>query len=443
MKYSQIVYGSVKNLLNFYSEKINNILDIDENDTLLDVVTSIDEMLITVNAAIITIGIDPFLNEIFNLFKVQKNSVEIEKIDPIYFKKANVILKLATILENDQSLDLDKDIDFPITSFKMQPDNGSLLPFKSLGAVNITAPKDSMAYFEFRDEDWYQKIDESKFNNQLLGCVLYVIDTTAELSFDFAYVLVRNDAIDIESVESALRLHAISQGKIIHIPIQSTTIPSLNGVGLISPINHYQQFNETILILSEFNARADILNKFLSLYHVIEGFMHKVPLVELGKNNNGNMFSIRDFKRLYNTVDVNETAAIKEIFKKFWDVNIGAIKFSKVVENAIKNTKLLPGYVKDDMDLILSKLEVFEANGATQLSNGCTFTKYSLLIYKVRCAIVHNSETELHISHFNLSKTLIYLIDEIIMKPIESLVFKVISDKNSCVWYSGPSLKLY
>ncbi|GAB2851653.1 hypothetical protein GCM10027277_19930 [Pseudoduganella ginsengisoli] len=443
MKYNEIVYSSVRGLLASYSQKINDFLDSGENDTLLDIVTSIDEMLAIVDAAIATPGADPFLNDVFSLFRFPQNSVEIEKIDPIYFKKTIAILTLATLLENDQSLDLDKEIDFPVESFKLLSDTGPMLPFKSFGVANISTPKDSMAYIEFRDETWHQQLGESKFNNQLLGCILHVVSSDTSLIFNSAYILVRDDADDVKAVEAALRLHAISQGKTIHIPIESTINPSLNGTGLISPKNHYQQFNETILILSEFNARSDILNKFLSLYHVIEGFMHKVPLVDLGKNNNGKMFSIRDFKRLYNTVDVNETAAIKEIFKIFWDVNIGPIAFSKVVENAIKSTKTLPGYVKEDMDLLLTKLEVFDTNGATQLSNGCTSTKYSLLIYKVRCAIVHNSETELHISHFNLSKTLIYLIDEIIMKPLEGLVFKVISDKTSRVWYSGPVLQLY
>jgi len=444
MKYNEIVYVAVMKLLEKYSEDINKRLDEEENDVLLNILSIIDdELLENIREAIVSPGTDPFLNDVLNLLELPQNSSEIEKINPTFFKRAVVIVKLAVVLEADKSLDFDKDIEFPVESFKLISDSGPKLPFASFGVVNASSLKDSIAYFNFNDPDWQQQLDQSKFNNQLLGCALNVLSESETLDFTHAYILVRDDASLGEAIEASLRLQAISHGKTIHLPIESTVKPSLNAVTLISALNHYQQFNETLLILSEFNARSDILNKFLSLYHVIEGFMYKIPLVDLGASNNGKMFSIRDFRRLYNTVDVYETEAIKQTFKIFWDVKIGAIAFSKVVENAIKSTKSLPGYVASDMDALLAKLEVFEVNGATQLSNGCTAAKYSLLIYKVRCAIVHNSETELHISHFNLSRTLIYLLDEIIMKPLESLVFKLISDRTSRVWYSGPSLQLY
>ena len=440
MIYNDIVYGSVRDVLHALIAKIDEVPDDAYSDELLGIAGHLDQVAPQVEHALSQPDSDPFLSETLSLLTETANALELNKIDEKLFRKLVIVSRLAVMLENDQSLDFEKEIDFPIDSFAFMADTGPPLPFQAFGFANPLAQIDSIAYFDFNDESWHSVLSESRFNNQLLGCALHVISTMEDLAG--RYTLVRDDA-NPASVHSALRLQAISHGKTIHRPIESSLKPSMNAVSLISAKNEYHQFDETILILSEFNARADILNKFLSLYHVIEGFMYRIPLVNLGASNSGKMFSLRDFRRLYNTLDVKETAAIKETCTLFWDVKIGVLSFSKIVENAIKHVKTLPRYSPADMDMLLAKLEVYEGNGAVQLSNGCTAAKYSQLIYKVRCAIVHNSETELHISHFNLTPTLIYLIDEILMKPLESLVLKLISDKSSKVWYSGPALRLY
>jgi hypothetical protein len=79
--------------------------------------------------------------------------------------------------------------------------------------------------------------------------------------------------------------------------------------------SNYQQFNETLTILSEYNHQKDILDKYIRLYHVMENFMFKYPLVIMERANAGMPFSIRDFQRMYNKVNVSEISALKEMIR--------------------------------------------------------------------------------------------------------------------------------
>jgi hypothetical protein len=312
------------------------------------------------------------------------------------------------------------------------------LPFACVAYVNQANPDDSIAYVDFNRKEWTDQAS-AYFSTPFLGCLLFLVANAS--NFNSPFIAVRREA-SASTASSVVRFQAVAHGNIIHVPVQSTLSVEHACVANITTDQPYQQFNELILIVSEYNSRSEILSKFLSLYHVIESFMFKIPLVELGGANQGKMFSLRDFKRMYRRLDQSEGESIKVVMKGFWETSIAGKPFREYVSEGIA-ALAAPGAVQTEVDLFLARLGLFPENGFSQLSNGISAGSYANFLYSVRNAIVHNGETELHISHYNLTPTISALIEQVLMYPIVRLVISLIADNSSKVWYKGPALQLY
>lgn len=70
---------------------------------------------------------------------------------------------------------------------------------------------------------------------------------------------------------------------------------------------------------------------------------------------------------------------------------------------------------------------------------------FSELIYKFRNSIVHNKETEFHITYGNFSEfpAIVNLMENLLIKCLEEIVYNLLINNNPLVWYSQPSLQLY
>jgi len=448
VKYRDVIYPIVLTALESLKNEIDTEFNRNQNnDDLGNILFELDGHTNKVQKIISGDLEDLCLNEILSYFYNLEVVRILKPIGLTGIRKLSVVLIIAKILEESQSLSMGSEIDFPVASFKIVVDKGPEVPFKFFGFFNSGNKIDSIGYFNFR-ENWSDDLFSTNFDSALLSCALYLFGHDSSLTFEQAYIIVRADASDNKSIQATLRLQAVAHGIPIHSAVGSGVIPSCIAPPKISALQPYQQFNESILILSEYHSRKEILNKFLSLYHVIESFMYKIPIAKLGSNNAGKMFSIRDFRALYRNVANNELNSIKEIFKGFWSLQISGTSFKDIVKNELIRMPTLFGFDNAEFNLLLTKLDVAENNGFTQLKNSTstqngTSILYATLLYKVRCAIVHNSETEFHISHYNLSKTLIHTLDELLMKPLEILILDQIADPSSPVWYKVPSLKLY
>lgn len=349
------------------------------------------------------------------------------------------LVKIGEVLEEDQLLDFTTTPNLNPADLKIAEDI-SPLPFSAFGYENPNTPIDSIGFINFGDVNWSSQLGNSGLTHSLLAA-FYAHVCSAPAFNNGAYLLVRADAA-ATSAKSALRLQAVAHGLTIHIPTNARLVPSLSSVATISPIQPIQQFDELILIFSEYNSRNEVLSKFLSIYHVIESFMFKVPLVSLSIASDGKMFSLRDFKRIYKQVDINEGEALKSLIALLWDTRVQGRPFSAMVADSVRCLQRNRNLVANDANEFLSKLCVFSTNGLTQLT-GVNPKIYSNLLYSVRNAIVHNGETEHHISHHNLNATVRALIEELLMAPLEALLFTVIGDHTSKVWYRGAALELY
>jgi hypothetical protein len=213
-----------------------------------------------------------------------------------------------------------------------------------------------------------------------------------------------------------------------------------SSLALYCPSMSYAQFDDVINILGEYNNRQDTLAKYLSIFHIIENFMFKFPIVKLERSSGGQMFSIRDFKRLYKSVDVNEQKAVTNLFNNSFKLPFNGETLNKYLYRkweAFKSTHIL------DMSNIRNftiKLTSMDA----ELINEVEFCNFiSKVVYQIRCSIVHNKETEFHISSENYPTGCRLIIEEYILGMLEEVMFFLLSSENDIVWYRNDSIKLW
>lgn len=246
--------------------------------------------------------------------------------------------------------------------------------------------------------------------------------------------------VSTKNVSTLLKLHMISSGMKTTPSPEYSRLPSNSSLELFCPSQSYIQFQDVIGILGEYNNRSDILSKYLSIFHVIENFMFKEPIVRLERSSAGTMFSIRDFKRLYKSVDMDEQKAIKSLFKEAFKVIFNGAEFKVfayqewqdfLVRNSADESKIT------DFLCLLSITDFTNVNG------GNFYDFIARVVYQVRCSIVHNKETEFHVSSENYPDGCKLILEDFLLRFLEELIFLLVSKDNPIVWYTSESIKLW
>ncbi|TWO84201.1 hypothetical protein AYI75_12405 [Shewanella algae] len=243
-----------------------------------------------------------------------------------------------------------------------------------------------------------------------------------------------------KDIEILLKIHMISAGEKITRAIRYTNPPSNSSLDNFCPTENYSQFDEIVSILGEYNNREDTLSKYLSSYHVLENFMFRKPIVFLERANHGAMFSIREFKRLYSSVDIAEQKAMESLVFESANLNIGSQKFQNfcmtqwqefINNNSANITKV---------DEFLAKID---SSRPANLSKANIAKYLAKIIYRVRCSIVHNKETEYHLSTENYPLGCSLVLEEFLIPIIEELIFLLLSKDNHLIWYKTKSINLW
>jgi hypothetical protein len=252
-----------------------------------------------------------------------------------------------------------------------------------------------------------------------------------------------NPSVDISAINAFVRLVVLATGEPVHSVVRYNVPLKILNPNDLTPGTEYQQWSETINVLSEYNSRDEILLKFLTIYHVIENFMFKHPIVELERQRNGGMFSIRDFRRLYSGVNLNEIEALKKLFKVVFEMQASAQK--KFKEHLIQRFQgLAPiAALKTDISTALATLGLdFTFSSFNEQSALSCFSK---LVYETRNSIVHNKETEFHLTYASLgaNPALRKIIEQFLLPSLEEICFALISKPNNELWYKNKALHLY
>ncbi|WP_421244367.1 MULTISPECIES: hypothetical protein [Aeromonas] len=291
-----------------------------------------------------------------------------------------------------------------------------------------------------------ESVNELVNTNTNIECWYSLLMAAASIDFINSQQLLfyskrhHDNGVTKENILALLKIHMASSGlEIIPSPIYSKK-PSNSSLNLYCPSQKYLQFMDVIGILGEYNNRGDVLSKYLSIFHVIENFMFKEPIVSLERSTPGSMFSIRDFKRLYKSVDVDESRALNKLFKRVFNMQFGNNTF-KVYSHQLWVDFLTHNHANQgEIDNFLRSLTIKDMNAITE-GSFCDFI--SRVTYQTRCSIVHNKETELHISSQNYPLGCKLILEEFLLVFLEEMIFLLISTENDIVWYSSNTVRLW
>ncbi len=182
---------------------------------------------------------------------------------------------------------------------------------------------------------------------------------------------------------------------------------------------NYEQFDEILNIFHEYLNSKDPLWKFLLLYHIIENFAFRKPIVKHLRENHNQPLTVNQLSLVYeanNKESIIITNTIKDLSSQLdLDLNLSTPLFQQAK------------YILPDL-------------GNSNLNN----KQFGELIYKIRNSIVHNKETEwLHINHniLNSNEDMLKLFTEYLLPNLEKIVRYYIFNKNKEVDYldNGPN----
>ncbi|PSU23854.1 hypothetical protein [Photobacterium kishitanii] len=265
--------------------------------------------------------------------------------------------------------------------------------------------------------------------------------------------LIINNALDVNSriqALSLLKLFIVCSGKKFHTVRE---LPHRNLQHYIDRIDHqlnYQQFNESLIILSEYNSRKELLNKYISLYHIVENFMFKYPLVKLNREKGGDMFSIRDFKDMYKKVDSSEPISLETFLDVALKQEINGQSLLDITHSAFLGLTTTTTMTETNINDVFATLNIGTKTGCYKYTNLIKpqskqnfHQVIAKLVYVIRNSIVHNKETEFHLSHETLNDNICTFIEKFLVPQMEDILFSLLIVRNDVVWYEHQNIKLF
>jgi|GEM_PF-6919192 len=207
--------------------------------------------------------------------------------------------------------------------------------------------------------------------------------------------------------------------------VESSLISSVN-----SSTKDFTQFFEIYDVIDEYHHANDILVKYLKLYQVIEYLITRTLLVKIqGNSSNQNLF-LREMTSLAKYDDFDKSN-FKTVFKTN-ETDLGNWFMVKLSSNAT---------LKATVENILYPNES-KTIDATNIN--ASYNALLTLIYKLRNTIVHNKESEIHLTIHNikLRPELLKLIKEL-MSKLELVLFKKVVDFEKVITYKSKNLALY
>jgi hypothetical protein len=321
------------------------------------------------------------------------------------------------------------------------------LPVAWFARENMQSFPDSLIVFCSADmTELERSLQASLMSPNLIFHALAAVAAIPQLQDQCSVVVRRAPAIEPEAVQGFARLMVLASGKAVHVTRNYANPPRVVDLDAMRAGAPYHQLNEVFYVLSEYNSRQEVLTKYLTLYHVIENFMFKLPVVDLERRNAGRMFSIRDFQRLYREVDQYESVVLRRFFEEtFGMIAIPGTTFAQRIVN--RWNALVPGIAAGDLEGALHTLGITRSASRpirfVDFTVGRAAEYFAKMVYTIRNAIVHNRETELHLSYVNLVGHQAHLIEAFLIPSLEELCFALVGAPNAHVWYQNREMALF
>lgn len=364
----------------------------------------------------------------------------------------SIIQKLTSEFAGTEALDLEEEVvteDFKIIEMNEEIIQDNFLHFNTSDITH------SLFLFNInKSTEFKNYIDLITSGVHVLYYLLSNLGRAAVTLNAPKYVLVKSTFSEKPKIVWAtLCLQIIKIGKVIHSSYEYLLPPAIPTNYSISLGKNYQQFSDSIGIISEYNYQKDILDKYLRIYQVFENFMYKSPLVKLERDSSGEVFSIRDFKRMYDRVNDSELNMLKKLFNNILILeHTPGQTFNVKILN--KWTGLIPTSFVDavKVNFLIDVLNIKTGNGPFLFSNitAATLPHFlAKLVYAFRNSMVHNRETEFHLTHQTLlnhpviGNAALIILENFLLPILEDIVFYLIINENTIVWYDNAILKLW
>lgn len=239
-------------------------------------------------------------------------------------------------------------------------------------------------------------------------------------------ILVRKIVTPIPSISlySYLFFQKLIQGGKIELDPTLLYTGAHGSVLTVNGIIVYQQYFELFDIVNEVNHSSDIITRFLKVYHMLEYLVYRVELVKIEKKARVNKTFIREIHSLNGKGD-GEFQIFKKNFPKIFDTEIGASYFDLGILSPDQIT-----FLRDKIGL--------DPYTPTDKEKVCR------LIYVLRNSIVHNKESEFHMTTTNPDeyKAMIPLLI-ILIEKLERKIFEKIANDVASISYQSKAIELY
>lgn len=188
----------------------------------------------------------------------------------------------------------------------------------------------------------------------------------------------------------------------------------------------YQQYFELFDIINEVNHSSEIITRFLKVYHMLEYLVYRVELVKVEEKARVNRTFIRE---IHGLAGKGSSEKEFEIFKK---------NFPKIF-----NTEIVAGYFNLGA---LSASQVLFIKNKIGLDpyNPIVSVDVCKLIYVLRNSIVHNKESEFHMTTTNPDEYIDMIpLMIVIIEKLERIIFDKIAADVPSISYQSRTIELY
>lgn len=229
------------------------------------------------------------------------------------------------------------------------------------------------------------------------------------------------------SIYSYLYYKDLLQGNKVDLDSDLNYSPSHGATATFSPTTKYEQYFEVYDIINELNHATDTVTRFLKLYHIIEYLVYRRELVEIEQKARNNRTFIREIHSLSGKGSSSS------------EMNILKNNFKKIFENEI-----IAGGFNFPAPLNPLEIDFLKKNWEINNFNQKEPNHIATLIYRIRNSIVHNKESEFHITTSNPDdyKDVLNLIKQFI-NILERNILNKISNNDVSISYQNQHIQLY
>ena len=212
-------------------------------------------------------------------------------------------------------------------------------------------------------------------------------------------------------------------------PLQFSTTISFNSTA------KYEQYIDIFDVISEWNSCKDVLTAFLKMYQILEYMVYRKEFVSIVTGANVKQSFVRQIKGL----DKKFSNAERDTFVK------GLPEVISSFYGEVSDTLVTP-----DVVAFCTKYYQKNSNGNTYMKpenirdSAQINSRISKFIYDVRCSLVHNKESEFHITTINYDEyaSIVPLMRKI-MEVVGKKIMETINDTGNRICFPYRELRLY